>query len=475
MGIFHRGKEMKIKKNRKVVDMVNGPLLKKILSYSVIIMLTNLMQLLFNTADMVVVGQFAGNECLGAVGATSSLVSLFLSLFTGFAVGVSVVITHTFGAGDIKGFKETITTAISLSLILGGILSVFGCIFSEQVLVLMGTPADLLPLATVYLRIYFWSMLPMLFFTYLASVLRSIGNTQTPFVMLLIAGLINVVFNVIFVAGLGMDVDGVALATVISQYVSSILLYLHARRTDAVYKIEKFEFKFYKDKLKKIVAIGIPNAVHGVVISISNVFIQSSLNSFDKIAVTGSSAAANVETYVYHIQASFHQAALTFVGQNYGAGKFDRIQKTQRICYGFVIGLGLTFGILAYTFGESLLGIYLNSSDFGYSQAIERGLERMICICVPYFLCGILEVQTGVLCGLGKSVSPSIVTVFGFCAVRLLWIATVFQEHKTLTVLYACYPVSWIISMVLLHGVYLMAKHQLFPKKEKRKKLKAVS
>jgi len=465
---------MKIKKKRKEVDMVNGPLLPKILSYSIVIMVTNLMQLLFNTADMIVVGQFAGNECLGAVGATTALVSLFLSLFTGFAVGVSVVITHTYGAGDMKGFKETITTAVSLSLILGGLLSVFGCIFSKLVLVMMGTSPELLGLATVYLRIYFWSMLPMLFFTYLASVLRSIGNTQTPFVMLLIAGVANVIFNLFFVVVCKMTVDGVALATVISQYISAILLYLHVRKTDAVYKIEEFEFKFYKDKLRKIVAIGIPNAIHGVVISISNVFIQSSLNTFDAIAVTGSSAAANVETYVYHIQASFHQAALTFVGQNYGAGKFDRIKKTQRICYSFVITLGLGFGILAYIFGEPLLGIYLKADDPGYAEAIKFGLERMLCICVPYFLCGILEVQTGVLCGLGKSVSPSIVTVFGFCAVRLIWIATVFQSFHSLTVLYACYPVSWVISMVLLYGVYLIAKHQLFPKKEKIKKLKAV-
>ena len=459
-------------KKKKEIDLLNGPILPKIVSYSLVIMVTNLMQMLFNTADMVIVGKFAGNECLGAVGATSALVALFLSLFTGFAVGVSVITTHTIGAGDMKGFKETVTTSFSLSILLGAILSVLGFIFAKYALMLMGTPEDLLPLATVYLRIYFLCMLPQMFFTYMASVLRSLGNTKTPMYMLMVAGVVNVLLNVIFVVAFKMDVDGVALATVISQYVSAGLLLWHFLKTDAVYKIEKIEFKFYKDKLSKIVRIGIPNAVHGVVISISNVFIQSALNTFPSIAVTGSSAAANIETYVYHIQSSFHQAGLTFVGQNYGAGKFDRIKKTQRCCYFLVISLGLTFGILAYIFGRPLLSIYINQGP-GYEEAVAYGMERMLCICVPYFLCGIIEVQTGLLCGLGKSVSPSVITVFGFCAVRLIWIATIFEKFHSLTVLYACYPVSWLISMILLYFVYLRAKKQLFPKHYKQIKVRA--
>ena len=458
------------KRKKKEMDLINGPILPKIISYSLVIMATNLMQMLFNTADMVIVGKFAGNECLGAVGATTALVSLFLSLFTGFAVGVSVITTHTVGAGDMKGFKETLTTAFSLSILLGAILSILGFIFAKQALILMDTPEDLLGLATLYLRIYFLCMLPQLFFLYMASILRSLGNTKTPMYMLMVAGVVNVVLNVFFVVVCKMDVDGVALATVISQYVSAGLLLWHMMKTDAIYKLEKLEFKFNKDKLGKIVRIGIPNAVHGVVISISNVFIQSALNTFPSIAVTGSSAAANIETYVYHIQSSFHQAGLTFVGQNYGAGKFDRIKKTQRCCYFLVISLGLTFGVLAYLFGEPLLKIYINEGA-GSAEAISYGLERMLCICVPYFLCGIIEVQTGLLCGLGKSVSPSIITVFGFCAVRLIWIATVFEKFHSLTVLYACYPVSWLISMILLYFVYLRAKHQLFPKEYKQIKV----
>lgn len=461
-------------RKKKEMDLLNGPILPKIISYSLVIMVTNLMQMLFNTADMVIVGKFAGNECLGAVGATTALVSLFLSLFTGFAVGVSVITTHTIGAGDMKGFKETLTTAFSLSILLGAILSVLGFIFAKQALMLMDTPEDLLGLATVYLRIYFLCMLPQLFFLYMASVLRSLGNTKTPMYMLMVSGVINVVLNVFFVVVCKMNVDGVALATVVSQYVSAGLLLWHMLKTDAIYKIEKIRFKFYKDKLSKIVRIGIPNAVHGVVISISNVFIQSALNTFPSIAVTGSSAAANIETYVYHIQSSFHQAGLTFVGQNYGAGKFDRIKKTQRCCYFLVISLGLTFGILAYIFGEPLLRIYINDGP-GAAEAISYGLERMLCICVPYFLCGIIEVQTGLLCGLGKSVSPSVITVFGFCAVRLIWIATIFQKFHSLTVLYACYPVSWLISMALLYLVYLRAKRQLFPKYYKQIKVREKS
>lgn len=458
-------------RKKKEMDLLNGPILPKIISYSLVIMVTNLMQMLFNTADMVIVGKFAGNECLGAVGATTALVSLFLSLFTGFAVGVSVITTHTIGAGDIKGFKETVTTAFSLSILLGTILSVLGFVFAKQALMLMGTPEDLLQLATLYLRIYFLCMLPQLFFLYMASILRSLGNTKTPMYMLMVAGVVNVVLNIFFVVVCKMNVDGVALATVVSQYVSAVLLLVHMLKTDSIYKIEKIEFKFFKDKLGKIVRIGIPNAVHGVVISISNVFIQSALNTFPSIAVTGSSAAANIETYVYHIQSSFHQAGLTFVGQNYGAGKFDRIKKTQRCCYFLVISLGLTFGILAYVFGEPLLRIYINDGPEA-AETIRYGLERMLCICVPYFLCGIIEVQTGLLCGLGKSVSPSVITVFGFCAVRLIWIATIFKQFHSLTILYACYPVSWLISMALLYLVYLRAKKQLFPKYYKQIKVR---
>lgn len=457
-------------RKKKEMDLINGPILPKIISYSLVIMVTNLMQMLFNTADMVIVGKFAGNECLGAVGATSALVALFLSLFTGFAVGVSVITTHTIGAGDVKGFKETLTTAFSLSLLLGAILSVLGFVFAKQALILMGTPDDLLDLATLYLRIYFLCMLPQMFFTYMASVLRSLGNTKTPMYILMVAGIVNVALNVFLVVVWNMNVDGVAVATVISQYVSAILLLKHMLKTDAIYKIEKIQFKFYKDKLSKIVRIGIPNAIHGVVISISNVFIQSALNTFPSIAVTGSSAAANIETYVYHVQSSFHQAGLTFVGQNYGAGKFDRIKKTQRCCYFLVISLGLTFGIMAYILREPLLSIYINDGP-GYQDAINYGAERMLCICVPYFLCGIIEVQTGLLCGLGKSVSPSVITVFGFCVVRLVWIATVFEKFHSLTVLYACYPVSWLISMILLYLVYLRAKKQLFPKGYKQIKV----
>ena len=447
-------------------SILQGPLFLNIVTYTIPIILTSILQLLFNAADLVIVGRFCGSVSVAAVGATGSITNLIVNLFIGLSVGAGVAVARAYGSKDDVMVHRTVHTAIPTAIVGGIVLTFVGVLFSEEFLRMMDTPENVLALSSVYMKIYFGGITFSMIYNFCSSILRAVGDTKSPLLFLSIAGVVNVVLNVFFVTVFNMNVAGVALATVISQYVSAALLLWHMLKTDSLYKLEKIEFKFFKDKLSKIVAIGIPNAVHGVVISISNVFIQSSLNSFDSIAVTGSSAAANIETYVYHIQSSFHQAGLTFVGQNYGAGKFDRIKKTQRCCYFLVITLGLTFGILAYVFGEPLLSIYIKDGPH-YAETVAFGLERMLCICVPYFLCGIIEVQTGLLCGLGKSVSPSVITVFGFCAVRLIWIATMVEKYHTLTMLYACYPVSWLISMILLYFVYLRAKHQLFPKNYK--------
>ena len=452
------------KRKKNEVDMINGPLLPKILIFSATVFLTNLMQLLFNTSDLVVVGRFAGNDALGAVGATGALTTLFVNLFIGFSVGVSVVCTHCYGSGDMKGFRETVTTSVSLSAICGTILAVGGFFLSRGMLELMDTPESLLTMAADYLKTYFLCMPALMFFNYGAAILRSIGNTKTPMIILGVSGLTNVVLNLIFVIVFKLGVIGVALATTVTQYQSAVMLIIHMKRTDSAYKIEKLSFKIYRDKLKKIMYIGIPNAIHGTIISLSNVFIQSSLNTFGDVAVTGSSAAANVESYVYQALNCFYQSSLNFVGQNFGAGKFDRIRRVQVICYTSVVICGLVLGVGAYLGGGQLMKIFIDDSATS-ELAIAYGLERMKMICAPYFLCGLMEVLTGVLCGLGRSVSPTIVSVLGFCGVRVIWILTVFKYHHTLTVLYASYPVSWIISFIALFSVYLYVRHKTFPKK----------
>ena len=455
---------MKLKKTRNEIDMINGPLLPKILLFSATVFLTNLMQLLFNTADLVVVGRFAGNEALGAVGATGALTTLLVNLFIGFSVGVSVVCTHCYGSGDTRGFKETVSTSVTLSLICGTVLAVGGFFSSHALLVLMGTPAKLLGMASDYLKIYFLCMPALMLFNYCAAILRSVGNTGTPMAALAVSGGVNLSLNLVFVIVFRMGVVGVALATAISQYLSAAFLLVHMLHTDAAYKLDSFKFCIYGDKLKKIMYIGIPNAIHGTLISLSNVLIQSSLNSFGDVAVTGSSAAANVESYVYQALNSFYQAALNFVGQNFGAGKFERIRRVQIICYAGVTLCGLVMGVGAYLGGGTLMRIFIDDGAQS-SEAVAFGLERMRMICAPYFLCGLMEVLTGVLCGLGRSVSPTVVSVLGFCGVRVIWILTVFRKYHSLTVLYASYPISWIISFVALFAVYLYVRKQIFAKK----------
>ena len=458
--------KMKPMRTKNETDMTNGPLLPGILSFSIIVLLTNLMQLLFNTADLVVVGKFAGNDALGAVGATGALTAMFINLFIGFSVGIGVVCTHCYGAGDAKGFREIIDTSVTLSAVCGTVLGIAGFFLSGAVLSLMGTPEALMSMAAIYLKIYFLGMPALMFFNYMAAVLRAVGNTKTPMLILGISGAVNIILNLVFVIVFHMDVAGVALATTVSQYLSAAMLLHHMLTADAPYRMERVSFRIYGDKLKKIMYIGIPNSIYGTIISLSNVFIQSSLNTFDKAAITGSSAAGNVEGYVYQFVACFHHSALNFVGQNYGAGKFDRIKRIQRICYTCVIICGIVLGCVTYLNGDMLMRIFLRDTA-DTETVIAFGLERMKLICIPYFLCGLMEVITGVLNGLGKSVSPTVVSVLGFCGVRVVWLLTVFRHHHTLTALYLSYPVSWTLSFIALFVVYLTVRKKMFPKDQR--------
>lgn len=429
------------KNNKYEMDMCNGPLLGKILIYTLPLMLSGILQLLFNAADVIVVGRFAGNESLAAVGSTSSLINLLVNVFLGLSVGTNVMVARFFGAGQKKELQEMVHTAVTTALICGVGLIFIGVIFSKPILVLMGTPEDVLPLSVIYIRIYFIGMPVMMLYNFGAAILRAIGDTKRPLYYLLIAGVINVILNLFFVIALGLGVAGVAIATVISQAVSALLVLRCLILTDAPYRIQLQKLCIVPDKLVKMIQIGLPAGLQGALFSISNVLIQSSVNSFGSVVMAGNTAASNIEGFVYVAMNSLYQTAISFCGQNYGAMKFKRIGKTLLICQICVIITGLVMGNAAYLGGSVLLQLY--STD---AEVIRYGLVRMSFIATTYCLCGMMDVMVGALRGIGYSVMPMIVSLTGACLFRILWIMTIFRAYHSLQILYISYPISWALT-----------------------------
>ncbi len=442
-------------------DMCSGPMLGNIILYTIPVILTSVMQLLFNTADLVIVGRFCGSVSVGAVGATSSATTLIFSLFLGLSVGAGATAAQSIGAGDFDKTSRTVHTTIPTAF-LGGIgLAIIGNVVCKPLLTLMGTPENVLPLSTVYMRIYFAAMPFNMLYNFGAALLRSAGDTKRPLIYVSISGVVNVVLNVIFVTVFHMDVAGVALATTISISISSILI-LRAlmRRHDALH----FNFKemcFDKAVLKKMLSIGVPSGLQSSLFSISNLLIQSSVNSFGDVFLAGNSAAGNIEGYIYMVMAAFYHAALNFSAQNYGAKKFDRIKKSLVICALCTGICGFILGGLTYIFGDTLLSIYITDNP----QAITYGLMRISIICTPYFLCGIMDTITGAIRGMGSSFTTMIITVFGTCVLRITWIYTIFAvpQWHTPQCLFLSYPISWsvtIIAELVAFAIVLKKKKQ---------------
>lgn len=427
--------------------MCNGSLLPKILLFSIPLMMSSILQLLFNAADMVVVGRFAGSSALAAVGANASLINLLTNLFIGFSVGANVLVARFYGAKKEKEISETVHSAIVLSLLCGLGLMVFGMVVAPQILELMGTPHDVLGQAVLYIRIYFAGMPVILLYNFGSAILRAVGDTQRPLYYLSAAGMINIILNLIFVIGFHLGVAGVALATVISQIVSALLILRCMSKMEGGCQVEWKKLRMKKEKVVQIVRIGFPAGLQGTVFSLSNVLIQSSVNSFGSVAMAGNTAASNIEGFIYMAMNSYHQTALSFTSQNFGAGNFKRIGKVLAECLALVAGVGLLMGWAAYLCGNQLLGIY--SSD---PRVIEVGLMRLSVICTTYCLCGIMDVLVGALRGLGYAVMPMIVSLVGACGFRILWIFTVFQWRRSLLSLYISYPVSW----ALTGGVHMI-------------------
>lgn len=429
--------------------MREGPILKSVIVYTVPIILTGLLQLLFNAADLIVVGWFSGSDSVAAVGATGALTNLIINLFIGLSVGAGVAVAQGLGAGNGKQTSEAVHTAVPVAAISGIFLTVIGVLFSRNFLELMGTPdGKLLRLASVYMQIYFAGMTFSMLYNFGSAILRAAGDTRSPLIFLTIAGVLNVILNIVFVALFKLDVAGVALATSISQAVSAILVLLALmKRQDAC----RFEFKkmhIYKNALLRMVKIGVPAGLQGSLFSISNVLIQSSVNSFGAAHMSGSAAASSIEGFCYVTMNSFHQTALNFCGQNYGAGDFKRVKRITWVCLMTVAVAGFVVGNLSYIFGRELLKIYITDSP----EAINYGMERLKFMVVPYFLCGIMDTTTGSMRGIGSSVIPMIITVVGVCVMRIVWIYTVFAlpQYHTFSGLFISYPISWLLTFAAL-------------------------
>lgn len=444
------------KSNKYEMDMCNGPLLRKILIFSIPLMLSGMLQLLFNAADIVVVGQFAGSDALAAVGSTSSLTNLLVNVFMGLSVGANVLVARFYGAGQKKELDEMIHTAITTSFVCGAALVVLGMVLARPALTLMDTPSDVIDQSVLYMRIYFAGMPVMMLYNFGSAVLRAIGDTKRPLYYLLFAGVINVVLNLIFVICFHMDVAGVALATVLSQAVSAILVIRCLVLNDGDVKLDLKRLRIVPDKLIKMIQIGVPAGLQGAMFSISNVLIQSSVNSFGSLAMAGNTAGQNIEGFVYTAMNALHQGAVSFSGQNYGARKIKRIAKTALICELTVTVVGIILCAIVLPLAPVLLKLY--SKD---PVVIQYGVDRLEIICTTYFLCGMMDVMVGILRGMGFSIAPMIVSLTGVCAFRVVWIYTIFAKYRTLDSLYLSYPVTWATTFFIQLMIFIIVYKRL--------------
>lgn len=423
------------------MDMCSGPILGKILVFSIPLILSGILQLLFNAADVIVVGRYAGSQSLAAVGSTTALINLLINVFIGLSVGVNVLVAQYYGAKKDKDVCETIHTAVTVSLLSGLFLVFVGLVATRPILELMGTPEDVIDKSAIYMKIYFAGMPVTMFYNFGSAILRAVGDTKRPLYFLTAAGVVNIFLNLFFVIVCNLDVAGVALATVLSQVISAGLVLSCLMKSEGSLKLRLKELKINGPKLRRIVKVGLPAGMQGAIFSVSNVLIQSSVNSFGSIAMAGNTASQNIEGFIYNAMNAVYQTNLSFTSQNYGGRKFKRIGKIMVICNLVVVAVGAVLGYAAYGAGYTLLGIY--SSD---PEVLHYGMIRLGVIATTYFLCGIMDTMVGSIRGMGYSVLPMCVSLAGACGFRIIWIFTVFQWSRSLFTLYLSYPVSWIIT-----------------------------
>ncbi len=416
----------------RTMDMTEGSLLTKVLFFSLPIMLSGILQLLFNAADTIVVGRFAGNEALAAVGSVGSLNNMIISLFVGLSIGVNVLVARFTGAKDAERVSETVHTAVLLSLVGGAVLAVVGFAAARPLLEIMGSPEDVIDLAELYIRIIFVGMPVQMLYNFCAAVLRAVGDTKRPLYFLTIAGVINAGLNLVFVIGFKMSVAGVALATIISQAVSAVLVTRSLMLMDGPTRLHLNRLSIKPHIMRMIIQIGLPAGIQSCMFSLSNVVIQSSVNSFGSIVIAGNAAGANVGNFVYQAMNTFQLTSMY-------------------VSLFWAFSFGVVFGVLSCVFGAQLLSLY--STD---PAVIQVGLNRMYIVCGPYFLCGIMDVMTGVLRGVGYSLLPMIVSLMGACVFRIFWVMTVFAVNRTMDCLMVSYPVSWALTFLVLVGIFVV-------------------
>ena len=445
-------------KKKYEIDMCSGSVFRKMLLFAIPLMCSSILQLLFNAADIVVVGRFAGDNALAAVGSNTALINLFTNLFIGLSVGTNVLTAQYYGAKKEADLRETVHTSMLLSIYSGVILTIVGVVGARFLLGLMKAPSEVIGLAALYLRILFLGMPSMMVYNFGSAILRAVGDTKRPLYYLLGAGIINVILNLFFVIICQMGVAGVGLATVISQTISAALVVRCLMKEQGGIQLELKALSISKDKLAKILKIGLPAGFQGTVFSLSNVVIQSAVNSFGPIAVAGNSAASNIEGFVYMAMNTFYQATISFTSQNFGAKEYKRIYKILAAGEIYVIATGVILGNLAVFFGESLLRMYSSNAE-----VIAAGMARLRIICTIYALCGIMDVLVGALRGIGYSVIPMIVSLVGACGLRLVWIATVFQlpQYHSLTTVYLSYPITWTITLTVHAVTFALAARKV--------------
>ncbi|MBQ4517227.1 MAG: MATE family efflux transporter [Clostridia bacterium] len=433
------------------INMCEGSILKNIILFALPLMASSLLQLLYNAADVVVVGRFAGSDAIASVGATGSLCSLIVQFFIGCSVGASVLVSKKYGAQDYEGVHRGVHTSMFLSVILGILVMVVGVMLSKPLLVLMGTPeGSVLNGAVLYMRIYFVGMFASFIYNFGAAVLRAVGDTKRPLYILSLTGIVNVVLNLVLVCWFHLDVAGVAIATAVANFLSALAVIYTLCRSEGVYRLFLKELKIYKDELKAILKVGLPAGIQGSVFGLSNTTIQSAVNSFGPVAMAGNAAGANIEGFVYVAMNAFYQACLTSVSQNYGAKNKKRVNKTISVSMICAAITGIILGGLSAIFARPLLGIYITDSP----EAIEYGVVRIAYTGLPYFMCGIMEVLAGGLRGLGYSGTSTVNSLVGACGLRILWVWLVLPLCRTQEMLFLCWPVSWIV-VILMHAIAL--------------------
>ena len=437
-------------------DLTSGPMLQKIILFSIPLAASSILQLLFNAADVVVVGRFAGSTALAAVGSNGSLINLLVNLFVGLSLGANVVAARCFGAKDERGVQDTVQTSVTLGFVSGVLLAVVGFFAARGLLELMSCPKDVIDLSALYLKIYFIGMPMTMLYNFSSALLRAVGDTKRPLYCLAAAGIINVVLNLVFVIGFSMSVAGVALATIISQTVSACMVTRMLMKEEGALHLDLHHLGFHMGALKQILLIGLPAGLQSTVFSLSNVVIQSAINSFGSTVVAGSSASANLEGFVYTAMNAFSQAAVTFTSQNMGARKYQNLNRVVLNCLLCAIVTGVVLGGGAVLAGTQLLHFY--SSD---AAVIAAGYERLRVICGTYLLCGIMDTLASSLRGLGYSVLPMVVSLVGSCLLRLVWIATIFQLNRTPFMLYISYPISWVLTAAVHLACLLVVRHKM--------------